>query len=289
MSVKTILIVDDDEKLAQALAYRCREMGIKTLISPDGLHAYGLITQQTVDLMILDLNMPGTTGLGMCEELSRDRRFAPIPVIILTGQSDKATIQRCELLGANYVWKGPETWNSLQPVIARLLDLEPTVVRPSRPVVPSRMELGAAPRTPGPKVLVIDDDPDIARVIQIRLKASGVEVIGAHSGMQGYWTALKVQPDVIVLDFNLPEGRGDYLLGRLRDHSLTRNIPVVVLSGESTDGGLNHGLEREMIRYGASAFLRKPLDLSILFTELRQHIRIPDDRPAGLRSPVSLS
>lgn len=267
---KKVLIADDDVALAKAIAIRCSELGAEPTVSPDGLHAYGVITHEPVDLLILDVNMPGASGTRMCEELARDQRFAPIPVIILTGMSDPATEKLCKELGAHYVWKGLDTWDRLQPIVSSTLGLQ------ARTDIKALVEeQNAAPRAP--KVLAIDDDPDVSKAIKIRLEAYGVDVIRAFSGMQGYWAALKEQPDVIVMDYCMPEGYGNYLLGRLQSHSLTKDIPVIVLTGHAGGHTKNCALERELFGLGASAFLEKPLDSELLLTELRRHIPVRTD------------
>ncbi len=289
MKPKSVLIADDDRSLRQALVIRCRELGLEARVSPDGMHAFNTICRQPPDLLILDVNMPAATGLHLCDELARDRRLAPIPVIILTGKSDEATVQHCERLGAHYVWKGLDTWDQLKPVICKLLEL-PLATGENNESPPAE----AATTAPGqpvaepsaPTVLVIDDDPDVSKAIKIRLQAHGVEVLRAFSGMQGYWMALKEKPNAIITDYAMPEGSGDYVLGRLRDHAVTRGIPVIVLTGRTVAGREDFALKRQMFSLGAKAFLTKPLDFDALINELKVHINFPK-KPAQAASPYA--
>ena len=278
MSKPTVLIADDDTSLAEAISLRCRSMGLNTVISPDGLHAYGVITQNPPDLLILDMNMPGANGLYMCEDLSCDVRFAPIPVILLTGESNEDTIRRCEQLGAHYVWKGLDTWEKLKPLVSKLLGLpsdEPgPASRATETPVPQSTTETTDPHPDRPKLLVVDDDQDICRTIRIRLQTCGIQVLTACSAMQGYWTALKEEPDVITIDYSMPEGHGSYLLGRLKNHPLTQHIPVIVVTGQKYGFGPDHALQREMFNLGAVAYLTKPVDYRDLIKELSQYITI---------------
>lgn len=271
---KTVLIADDDDTLAKALAIRCKELGVEAVTSPDGLHAYGAILQNPPDLLILDVNMPGVGGLYMCEELSRDGRFEPIPIIVLTGDANPETVQRCKRLGAHYAWKGLNMWGDLKPMICQLLGLaaEPQ----AKPATPT--DDNAQQRTK-PRVLAVDDDPDVSRAIKLRLAPFGVEVVQAFTGMQGFWTALKERPDVIVMDFHMPDGYGNYLIGKLKTHTLTKDTPVIVLTGQNFSGKKDFALEREFMGLGADAYLTKPLDFDALLNELRRHIPIRERRP----------
>ena len=67
--------------------------------------------------MILDVEMPGGNGLAACEMLATDKKFANVPLLILTGRKDEETIRRCHSLGATYVHKCPAAWSKLEPLI----------------------------------------------------------------------------------------------------------------------------------------------------------------------------
>ena len=289
MAMKTILIADDDQALAKAIALRCKELGVQVVTCSDGIKAYQTVVRQPPDLLILDLNMPGANGLYLFEELGREQNLSPIPAIILTGKSDDATIQRCKSLGAHYVWKGLDTWSDLKPILCKLLCLESVAQAPQEPqAVPTEVKDAktAADAPPaGPKVLVVDDDTDVSKAIKIRLRAHGVEVVQAFNGMQGFWAALKERPDVIIMDYRMPEGYGNFLLGKLRSHPLSKDIPVIVLTGQCIGRNKDFALERELLGLGASAFLTKPLDFGALLKELRRHITVAErDIPSAPRA-----
>src|SRR5262249_16253945 len=152
---------------------RCRELGVRASTSSDGMHALLAIAQSPPDLAIVDLNMKVLSGVGVCERLAADAALRPIPVIVMTGYSDAATIRRCLELGAHYVPKGVETWDRIKPLICNLLELKS--VEPDPGTVPCSLEVD----TTLPRVLAIDDDPAIPKCIQMRLKPLGVEVLCA--------------------------------------------------------------------------------------------------------------
>ena len=285
MPAKTVLIADDDQALTKILAMRCKELGLEVVTCPSGFKAYEAIVKQPPDLLVLDVTMPGVDGLCLYEELAKETSLAPIPAIFLTGRSDTATVEKCKALGAHYVWKGLDTWSDLKTAICKLLDL-----CPSGPQAESAAAAGTAapPESDSvppssPRVLLVDDDPQLSKALKIRLQAYGVEVLRAFSGMQGYWTALKELPDVIITDYTMPDGYGNYLLGKLKEHSLTKDIPVIVLTGRTIGGNKDFALERSLLSLGATAFLTKPLDFDALLSELRRHIAIGEPPNAKLR------
>lgn len=274
MNKKHVCIVDDDAGMVSALKIRCEQLGLEVTTVDNGAEALTTIARNPPDLVLLDINMPAGDGLSVCRVLASHAHLAPIPVIILSGRSDEETIKRCEALGAHYVLKACDVWEWLRPRICELLEIESDTVVTGDGSQPSAQNLTESPT---PQVLVIDDDLDLGRALKIKLAAYGVEVLQAVNGMQGYWIALKQRPDAIILDFNMPEGRGDYVLGRLKGHSITKDIPVVILTGRTRGGRTDFGLERELVSMGAVKFLTKPLDFEALLNELRSHLTIPSD------------
>lgn len=149
---------------------------------------------------------------------------------------------------------------------------------PPSPVVSP--EAGEAEMTgDGPKVLVVDDDSSLSDAIRLRLRSYGIHVSQAFTGSEGFWKAVKEQPHVIITDYVMPDGYGNYLVRRLREHSLTRSIPVIVLTGCNAAGrsaeNRDYALERQFLNLGAECVLPKPINHRKLLDLLRQHIRFP--------------
>jgi CheY-like chemotaxis protein len=276
MRGKTVLIADDDGDFLTVLAQRCKALGLNVQVATDGLVAIATLAREEPDLLILDIDMPAVGGMGVAQKLVSDPKVRPIPVIFCTGQSDASTIERCKALGAHYVTKGADAWSNLKPIICRLLAMQDEVAEvtgeTSAPVAPAPAEQSPAAL---PKVLFVDDDPDMRRVMQIRLRACGVDVHTASTAMQALWMAMKEVPDVIITDYHMPEGSGQYLVGRLKGTPLLKDIPVIMLTGASIGNSRDFALERRFLgEYGASAFLSKPVDLDVLLGALSEHIAI---------------
>src|SRR5262245_16528850 len=124
-------------------------------------------------------------------------------------------------------------------------------------------------QTPVPKILCIDDDPDVSGAIQRRLSNYDVDVVRAFHGMHGFAEATSHKPDVIVMDLAMPSGDGATILECLRRNRETAGIPVIVLTGVR-DRQLRH----KLLRLGANRFLYKPIRLDDLLHELRHFIEL---------------
>ncbi len=104
------------------------------------------------------------------------------------------------------------------------------------------------------KILVVDDDKDMLRLLARKLGAAGFNVVFAQDGAQATRLARLEEPDLVLLDLGLPAGDGMTLLARLRNHAPTSTIPVVVVSGRGAEAG------EQALAAGADAYFDKPPD-----------------------------
>jgi two-component system, OmpR family, KDP operon response regulator KdpE len=116
-----------------------------------------------------------------------------------------------------------------------------------------------------PKVLVVDDEPALARALAINLRAHGWEVVTAADGRSGLDAAATEHPDVIVLDLGLPDMDGTEVLAGVRGWT---KVPVVVLSARQ------HGEDKvEALDLGADDYVTKPFAMNELMARLRAAVR----------------
>ncbi len=85
------------------------------------------------------------------------------------------------------------------------------------------------------KILIIDDDPMIARMYQERFSRDGFEVVLAFNGKEGLEKAEKEKPDIILLDMMMPKMNGYEMLKALREKEEVTSIPVIILSSLGAD------------------------------------------------------
>ena len=105
---------------------------------------------------------------------------------------------------------------------------------------------------PQPRVLMIEDHPDIADLYQLKLQLEGYRVAVAADGVSGLEMARSLKPDVTLLDVHLPHLDGLKLLSALREDETTRDLLVVVFSEDD-----NPTLVEEAKRLSAAAYLVK--------------------------------
>jgi CheY-like chemotaxis protein len=97
--------------------------------------------------------------------------------------------------------------------------------------------------SPGTRLLLVDDDIDVATMYEMQLAAQGFHVTTAHSGTEAIDRATAEPPDLIYLDLGLPEMHGFDVLERLRTSPRTAAVPVVILTNYSEPELIERGLE----------------------------------------------
>ena len=116
-----------------------------------------------------------------------------------------------------------------------------------------------------PTILVVDDDTDVQKLIRTYFTMEGFNVRAAFK-RDDIVIALRQQPsaDLILLDVQLPDANGFDILARMREHPVLKNIPVVMLTGESTREAVLRGL-----RGGADGYITKPFEPDVLVTAVK--------------------
>jgi len=123
------------------------------------------------------------------------------------------------------------------------------------------------------KILIVDDERDIVKVLMIRLQSSGYEVIAAFDGAQGVFMAHKEKPDLIILDIRMPAGDGFSVTERLKRSSHTWMIPVIFLTGSPEKDAEGRAME-----LGARFYIKKPYDPEELLDAVKRALEttLPD-------------
>ena len=206
-----ILLIDDDPDFAQSCQLQLQHLGHQVILAHNPLQ--GLVKARSAhpDLLIVDVCLPEGQGWTMIESLQRLRLEVPLPLLLISGDSH-ALAQAQSLTSAPYAaLQKPFHREQLAAALGRLLPA-PT---------------GAA------RVLVIDDEPDILDVMELRLQSMGFEVMKAGDGMQGLLAAQRAQPDLILLDVMMPNVDGFEVCRHLKGDVQTQAIPIILFTAKS--------------------------------------------------------
>lgn len=117
----------------------------------------------------------------------------------------------------------------------------------------------------GPEILVIDDEAQIRKLLDITLQASGYKTMNATNAREGLFMAKNKNPDLVLLDLGLPDESGHVVLKKLREWYTK---PVIILSAQSAEEDIVMSLDS-----GANDYLIKPFRTNELLARIRTSLR----------------
>lgn len=241
---RVILVANDTPASLSAIAASLTEEGYTPLAVCDGHEVLRELQRSDVDLVALDVSMPVMDGVVTCRELRSNPDFSRLPVIIYGDLDDANRREESFRAGCN-------VYVSLTDPDGLLGPIEDLLGEATEPVFLDELA--------EPTVMVIDDDPQILRLLVRFLEMEGLRVVTGTSGQELDEKLATTVPDVIVLDVMLPGESGLDILQRLKSDPFTDQIPVVITSGGSERELVNRALEN-----GADDYLAKPVDPSRL-------------------------
>lgn len=208
-----ILIVDDDLLLADRLRIEAIAWHLQVEIATDLNVARQMIDQKPPSVILLDLSFPGAEdGLTLMREL--EHRSPKIPVVILTAKEDLQDRIIAARLGVSAFLHKPLPAYEILKTVTDVLNQK-------------RHGTNSA------HILIVDDDPGFLEGLSALLSAQGVQVMTATSP-QTFWMALAAcNPDVLILDLELPEFDGVELCQVVRTDPQWQHLKVIFLSAHT--------------------------------------------------------
>ncbi len=121
-----------------------------------------------------------------------------------------------------------------------------------------------------PRILIVDDDTDLVKLLVIVLKRINAVCTAANDGRSGLDAIKAQQPDLVVLDLMLPDLDGFEILRQVRAQPDLHRLPVMILSAKSDPITIRQGLES-----GADAYMTKPYNTRVLLEKIAALLQTP--------------
>lgn len=118
------------------------------------------------------------------------------------------------------------------------------------------------------RILVVDDEQVVVKMVEMRLKANGYEVLSAYDGQQALETAQKEKPDLIILDVMMPKMDGYKVCGLLKKDARFAKIPIIMFSAKVQQKDQDLGAE-----VGADGYITKPFDPQVLLAKVKEFLK----------------
>jgi CheY-like chemotaxis protein len=124
-------------------------------------------------------------------------------------------------------------------------------------------------------VLVVDDEPDVVRFLQMALEDNGFTVITAKDGLEGIEKARKFKPDLISMDLVMPKHSGAKMYRELQKDAELKKIPVLIVTGHAHDDLGKADLE-ELTMSGPGIYLEKPVKPASYVANVKKMLGMPE-------------
>lgn len=118
------------------------------------------------------------------------------------------------------------------------------------------------------KIILVEDEEDIAALIRLQAEISGYKLIVETDGINGFRAIEREKPDLVILDIMLPGQNGFDVCRKIKSHSELRHIPVIILTAKTEELDVVLGLE-----LGADDYITKPFSPKILFSRAKAVMR----------------
>ena len=261
-----ILIADDDPEITRMIAFYLEANGFEISTARDCVQAQ-MFARHSVSAILLDMHLPGGTGVDTLKKLKRSPQTKSIPVLMISGDPNPDLPRETMALGAaDFLPKPIDLDRLLLSLRAslQLTDLGKADAMTTAPVS------GSAEQGPVEKILVAEDDPFHRRILEKFLPSWGYSVQVVEDGNAALQALLADgAPRLALLDWMMPGLDGPAVCKRVREQSGKPYTYVVLLTAKGQKKDLLEGMES-----GADDYLVKPFDAQELQARLRTGKRI---------------
>jgi len=122
------------------------------------------------------------------------------------------------------------------------------------------------------KILIIDDETDVVTYLTTFFNDNGFDTIYANDGKDGVKKAIDEKPDIITLDVSMPEESGVRALRDLQENEVTKNIPVIIVTGVSID--FKRFIETRKQVHPPEGYFEKPIERDKLLEKVKELLKI---------------
>ncbi len=224
----TILVIEDDARFARILHELAHEMGFQCLVALNGTDGLAVALKYLPSAIVLDVNLPDFSGLGVLDQLKRNpvTRHIPVHMLSVADYSQEAL----ERGAIGYALK-PVKREELVQALKRLEAKFTQVLR---------------------RVLVVEDDENQRESMRALLGSGEVQIIGAETAGHALELLRSTTFDCMVMDLSLPDMSGYELLEQMAEHEEIAFPPVIVYTGRS----LSSDEEQRLRRFSRSIIIK---------------------------------
>jgi CheY-like chemotaxis protein len=234
-SSKKILVVDEMD-IAGMVQRQLERVGYQVLLAHTGQQAIARALEHQPDLISMDIQLPGMNGTKAIEILRDNPQTTDIPIVVVSVAQDETALTR---LGVAEILDKPIDEEAFLEVVERIL-------------------------WEGQRILIYASDGETRQLLEEVLSQRGYHLIFAQNGVDLLVHARKQQPELILIDLDLPDLDGFEALRRLNRRPETVDIPVIAMTDNPNE------VVGNVLAVGGNDLVRKPLDVEALVVEIER-------------------
>lgn len=236
------LVIEDDPKGAELVKLQLQELGIEMIWKQSAEEALGCDFDEIPDLIILDILLPGMSGIEMMNALKTHKVLSDVPVMIVSVAADE---NKTSIVNAVDILQKPLGRHQLADAIKKFVKNDTY----NKKI----------------KILLADDEPASFEILTNALQDINCEVIYAADGSEALDQISQARPDIIVLDLFMPKVDGFAVLEQLKNNESTADIPVIIVTSKNLT---EH--EQQYLRANVVQVMKKD---SLLQEQFRREIK----------------
>ena len=261
---KKVLILEENPKHAEALAYFLSSFNVSTEIKESVTSGVTALQKGNVDCVILDMGIPDANAYEALEAIKKTDGLENLPIIIFTGKNlSKAEESKLKQYADSIVMKTAHSYQRILDEVALFLHL---IEENSSPEGNKKKNLTELNEVLKDKTVLIADD-DIRNIFSLTkaLEQVKMRVISATDGKEAL-KMLEENPaiDIVLMDMMMPEMDGYETTAKIRSDYKYKNLPILAVTAKAMIGD-----REKCIKAGASDYISKPVDIDQLISLLR--------------------
>jgi len=263
--VKQLLIVEDNLAERKKMVKLIGNGDVKTTAVGTGEEAMDLLRKEKFDCIIVDLKLPGMSGLDLIEKINSELNLKDLPIIVFTAKDfTKKEKAQLDKLTREVIVKDPRSPEKLLDEANLFLHRVTANLSEDKKKILEKI-YNTDSQLAGKQILVVDDDIRNIFAITSLLESHDLKVISAESGAQAI-EMLRQNPstNLILMDIMMPEMDGYETTQQIRKLAGFKSVPIIALTAKAMKGD-----REKCIAAGASDYISKPVNTNQLLSLLR--------------------
>ncbi|MEC4717986.1 response regulator [Noviherbaspirillum sp. CPCC 100848] len=260
-----VLVVEDDVHLRESIGLLLKADDIEITAAGTATEALALVSGQTFDCMVLDLNLPDATGYELLEQMSSGGKYAFPPVIIYTGRAlSRNEEQQLRRYSRSIIIKGAKSPDRLLDEVSLFLHRVESAIPPDHKKLlqQARQRDGIYE---GRRILLVEDDVRNIFALTSVFEPLGAKMEIARNGNEAlHALARNSDIDLVLMDLMMPEMDGITAMKEIRKKPEFERLPIIALTAKAMPDDRRNCLEA-----GANDYIAKPIDADKLVSLCR--------------------